>query len=883
MSRSKKIILIVFGALLLLVIFAVAVLPVVIRNQAVKVLEDATGRNVLIEKVSLNPLTLSVSIRGFTVEENGGGPFFSIGALKVALSPASIYRRAIVLSEVAIDSPSLRIVRAGANRFNFTDIAKRQKKSEEKPKKAGIFPFVLKNVHLARGLFELDDQAVAGGCKHRVDNLEINLPWLSSLPADMDREVTVRISMNINDAPLIIVAKSRPFKEDLESSVHIVLKKLNLQELAVYVPQPSPVELASGSFTVDADIHFRLSAEGKPDLSIKGIARLDTLDLNRKNKQPLLKLPVLEIKAANMDPLAGIFAINSITLEEPELFVHRDSQGEWMYERLLSSGDRKPAKGEVPTKATAKAGTAVGRPANSADARLPVFTGAVQDVSDTDKISTIPPPQFSVASLSVKDGRIHFQDDLPPGGFKAEIGEVNLASQGIDNSAGKTGQYDLALQVDKDIRLTSAGSFTVDEPTAKASIELTGLSLKKVWPYLTAYFTAPLKGVVNLSGDLAFGKQEGLSVNSGHLVLKNFSAPYGDGEGIDLASLTIDGAAFYQQTNRLQIDRINLSGGDISVSRESDGDISLQSLLVPKKKGQTEEKTAASASQTNGQKKPEAAKPVAYHLKRLDIDKFNIAFTDKSRPGNPRFALRDAKLSLTDLRGPEQRFATAALDSTFGKKANLKIAGDFVPVPFRYRGNITIGRLPIRAFEAYYPETFNFRILGGLLDLNLALDIALKEGAPEGSFKGDAGISILHMVDSVEEEDLLKWQQLQLDGIDGDLKPFRLVLGQVSLNKVYSRIIVREDGTLNLEELIKKEKTKPPETKPAHEVEKKRMKRKPLLKKRYHRISASAPSRLLKGPFNLPTNICPTISKRPSIILAGGSADFRPRLPPLPS
>ena len=204
--------------------------------------------------------------------------------------------------------------------------------------------------------------------------------------------------------------------------------------------------------------------------------------------------------------------------------------------------------------------------------------------------------------------------------------------------------------------------------------------------------------------------------------------------------------------------------------------------------------------------KQEAAKPLDYRLKQVEIDRFNIAITDKTRPNNPRFTLRDTALSLGGLSGPAPKPAKFSLASTFGKETSLQVAGELTPAPFSYRGDLRIGRLPIRDFEAYYPENLNFLIMGGLLDTTLVLDIALKDGTTTGSFKGDAGLSDFHAVDAVAEEDLLKWQRLQLDGIDGDLKPLRLAIGQVSLNELYSRIIIRKDGTLNLQELIKKEK-----------------------------------------------------------------------------
>ncbi len=120
-----------------------------------------------------------------------------------------------------------------------------------------------------------------------------------------------------------------------------------------------------------------------------------------------------------------------------------------------------------------------------------------------------------------------------------------------------------------------------------------------------------------------------------------------------------------------------------------------------------------------------------------------------------------------------------------------------------------MGRLPLRDFEAYFPSNLNVFILGGFADTAMNVDIALKDGKPTGTFKGSAGIRGFHAIDTVAEEDLLKWESLQLDDIRGNLEPFSLALRQIALNGVYSRIIVRKDGTLNLQNLVEKPKQEP--------------------------------------------------------------------------
>ncbi|MCE5265836.1 MAG: DUF748 domain-containing protein, partial [Deltaproteobacteria bacterium] len=478
--------------------------------------------------------------------------------------------------------------------------------------------------------------------------------------------------------------------------------------------------------------------------------------------------------ASRLEPMAGLFEIESVALTGLELFVSRDRRGEWMYASLL------------PPKASAAA-------------------------DDAKKREEAPPAQtaplaYSVASFKLQDGRIHFRDELPRGGFTADVQEITLALSDIANRPGETGKYDLSLNVDREVRLASQGSFALVEPAAKAAIRLTGLPLQKGWPYLASFLTAPLKGTVDLSGEVAFSGKDGVTAEKGNLSVRQFSAQYGDKEGVNLALLSVTGASFGQKANRLSVDQVRLSGGEVSLSRESDGKLSVQSLLVPPEKAPEAAATGTAAPERKAAPaKQETAKPLDYLLKQVEIDRFNIAFTDRMRPKEPRFTLRNTSFSLAGLSGPKPAPAKLKFATTFGKEASLQAAGDLTPAPFSYRGDLKIGRLPVRDFEPYYPENLNVLILGGLLDTTLALDVALKDGAATGSFKGGLGVSEFHAVDTVEEEDLLKWQRLQIDGIDGDIKPLRLAVSQISLNQVFSRIIIREDGSLNLQELVKKE------------------------------------------------------------------------------
>ncbi|HEX9023687.1 MAG TPA: DUF748 domain-containing protein, partial [Geobacteraceae bacterium] len=298
----------------------------------------------------------------------------------------------------------------------------------------------------------------------------------------------------------------------------------------------------------------------------------------------------------------------------------------------------------------------------------------------------------------------------------------------------------------------------------------------------------------------------------GNFRASGLSARYGDREGFNLSRFEISGAGFNQKTNRLEIAGIRLARGNISLSREADN--SLSPLLLLRKHDTLRPAARKAGSPTSPQpnapllarKKVKPAHEFSFSIKKLQVERFNATFTDKAVGDRPTFSLSNTSLVLSNLNGPRFSPSGVRFSSTFNKATPLKAYGRITPAPFRYQGSVSVGRLPLRDFEAYFPTNINVFIMGGFADAGMDVDITLKDGKPAGSFKGSAGIRAFHALDTVDEEDLLKWESLQLDDIQGTLEPFSLSLRQIALNGVYSRIIVRKDGTLNLQNLVEKPK-----------------------------------------------------------------------------
>jgi uncharacterized protein involved in outer membrane biogenesis len=781
MSKRKKILLIGLASTIALLIFIIAILPFIVRSRAVSAIEQETGRKGHIEKVAINPFTLTVTVKGLAIEAKEGSPLVSIDTLRASLGLVSIYRRALILSQVSIDAPAITFSRLAANSYSFNDILERLK---AKPQSKNKLHFSINNISITNGSLDFDDQAVPGGRKHTIRNLKVAVPFISNIPYLVEKYTDPHISALVNGAPFSFNGKIKPLSKSMETSVHIDLKQLSLPEYVAYSPVKPPADLVSGKLGIDCEVTYRVSKDKKPELGIKGNIVLDSIAVNLRGGQPLLKLPSLQLTASDLEVFAKKFLFDSITVEGMELFASRNDKGIWMHAQLLP-----PVSEEI------KNGPA--------------------DVKKPEEKLQGPLPLVQVASFSLKDGTIHYNDALPPGGFKGSANQIDVAVTNFTTESGKSADYELSMLLDKETSLNIDGRFSLSPVlTVTLSSELSDLRLQKRWPYLAQWLTAPVKGTVDLACETTYSKIDGLTVTDGKLLVSGLATRYGDNEGFDLARFEVNGLGYNQKNNVLEAAEIRLSKGNISFSREENKSISILSLLkknqhtstLPATKPDLPMIAAAKSAAASVEPNSNAARAFSFRFKKLQVEKFNAAFTDKSLDEKPHFTLSNTSLSLSNLNGPKFTPAGLRFSSTFNKSTPLKASGDITPLPFRYKGSITIGRLSLRDFEDYFPSNINVDILSGFADSDMNVDVALKDGKAVGSFKGNAGVRSFHAIDTEAEEDLLKWESLQLDEVQGNLEPFSLSLRQIALNGVYSRIIIREDGTLNLQNLVEKPK-----------------------------------------------------------------------------
>lgn len=495
--------------------------------------------------------------------------------------------------------------------------------------------------------------------------------------------------------------------------------------------------------------------------------RATEIVIQEKSGVPFLSCAGFRISLSPSSLYTRILTFASITLESPSLSITRTAPDRYSFSDIIEH-----------------------------------YQSLIKPVSDGEYI-------IAINSAAVTGGQVHFRDAVPEGGFTGSLNDIDLALKNITTAADTAAGYDLSLLVNNEAPLSSEGSFTLSPLALKTSTEAEGLNLHKGWPYLAKYLTAPLNGIMDLSGEVSFSTAAGLIAENGRVIIRNLATRYGTNEGVNIPSLSAGGASYTQKDNRLVVAEVKLSKGVISLSRETDGQISFLSLFAPHHNPPERKKRSAATHKVDLPKAVPVpvsgtAKMFSYQLKQLQADQLELFFIDKSRSPKTSFSLHDTSIVLKNLNGPDRAPSQLMFSTIFGTQTPLKGSGIVTPLPFSYTGTINVQHLPIKDFTGYFPENVNIKVVNGSLDAALNVDITVRDGTPFGTFKGNGGVRSFSGIDTISGESLLAWESLQLDEFHGSLEPFILDVRKIALNGVYSRIIVNKDGTLNLQHLVRK-------------------------------------------------------------------------------
>jgi uncharacterized protein involved in outer membrane biogenesis len=498
---------------------------------------------------------------------------------------------------------------------------------------------------------------------------------------------------------------------------------------------------------------FRLTVEG--------------FSLDDPESGPMLAFRRLVVDFSLSSAWRRAWTFSEVTLEQPEFRAQRGADGIGNVQRML---ERLPP------------------PAKPAE---PEADGA--------------PPRVVLHNVSLVEGQLAIKDEAHPESWSLALGPLSFTMQDFATLPEREGLYTLELTGPGGGRIRWSGSFAVAPLYSAGRGEVENVALARLWEYVQPDFDAALTGDARLGLGFEYvvdASDQALDVRlqGGRAVLTGLEVEQRS-SGAALLALprtTADGIEFDLAGATLGIGSVELEQPRVELRRLEDGTIDLAAALTPA--ASDPDDADADAAEGDGDAAGEAAAPgLAIELGALRIGGGRVAFEDRMAPRPVQLVLEDLGLAVTDYRSADGHRADVELEAMAASGGSLAVSGAVRATPLDVGLDLDVQGLFLLPALPYADEAMNLEVSSLLADAEGRITLSDEEPF---AYAGKASLRALDSRLPGKDEQLVGWQAVDAEGIDLSLAGRSLRIGKVILSEPFLRVLVNEDGELNLGAIV---------------------------------------------------------------------------------
>lgn len=418
------------------------------------------------------------------------------------------------------------------------------------------------------------------------------------------------------------------------------------------------------------------------------------------------------------------------------------------------------------------------------------------------------PFPLRIGSIRLSDGYLHFQDDRPSEPIEFLYDAMNLELKNLSTLPDDNTDMTLVAAGPNGGHIDWSGTFSLSPIASKGTLKITDGKMKAFWPYVRDAVPLVLEnGVYNLQTDYTFSlsKETELLLDKTALSIASFAIKAPDGRPlVRLAKLDVSESSVDLAKQVVTVGKIRSEQLETWAALEADGQLDWQKLFAsqpakPTAKEKAEPATAEPSSEEKATTEA-ASKPWQVLLRDTQLRNYQVHLADRTQKEPVALDIGPLNADLLNFDSLNKSPFTLKLDSGVGKQGKLQASGEVNLAPVTAKLKVSTQDIDLRIAQAYISPFIRLELRSGMLGSDL--DVALKSTEPLAfSVTGKARVNQLHTLDTIKDRDFVKWQQLDLDGIDyrhGDA----LSIAKVNLLQPYARFMINEDRTTNVDDLL---------------------------------------------------------------------------------
>ncbi|MCK5230096.1 MAG: DUF748 domain-containing protein, partial [Desulfobulbaceae bacterium] len=514
-----------------------------------------------------------------------------------------------------------------------------------------------------------------------------------------------------------------------------------------------------------ARLSYLNRSDNTSKLALTGLIFIRDIDVTDDHGVGYIRLPHIAVTMADSNLLEREIRIANLTLKNPELRLER-----------LSNNDILPISLMMTTPETNR-------------------TSPGEENHDNGGI----PFEMTIDEIFLENGNVTFSDtNAQP--FTTTLNPVDVKVVNFSTIPEQVAGFDVAVRTESEESISLKGNLGITPLLVEGNADIKAIKLTKYAPYLKKILIPDLvDGKIDISTDYHYSSRDSvtetrlsnLAVTVSDLVLKDEKS---QDEIVSLPQLTIANSELDLEEKTLTINDFYSQGADILMLKDKDGRINLADMVrLPEKENDDDGSGPPAESGT------EKSGTWLVNLNQGKIEKYSLTMMDMG-PATPAVTkIDDFDMTFSDLSTAQNSRGGLSFGFRLNEAGEISGKGGLGLIPLFASLDLDIKNLGLKPLQPYIGEQVNIVVTSGAVSVNGNLELNQQE--QEGvviRFGGNSRLNDLAIVDGVAGEDLLGLKNLSITGVRFSSQPQSLDIKDISLQDIFAKLIIAEDGTLNL-------------------------------------------------------------------------------------
>ena len=764
----KRIGLIVSGLFMLYVIIGFWVVPPLLKPRLEEQMSGLIGRKVTIAEIKLNPLVLSATISDLTVHEIDGQPFAGFQELFANTQISSIFKWAFTVREIRVLGPFGVLKLLPNNALNIDDILAKLSEPKPEPKEeAGLPRAIIEKFQVSDGKAVVENLSGKGPIREEVAPISFTVENLSTLEGrqgeyrftgvgpmggqfEVDGKITVS-PVRVNGNYTITDTRISHYWEHFKDLVSFQII--------------SGTTDVSGEYTIEiVDGQFNARLEN-------GAFELDDFKLVEKGKEEvLIALPTLFIQGITADLSTREISIDRVHTADAAFKSWVAADGTSELQNLFQPDIEKL----IETKGK----------------QTPVTKAETTDTA---------PWETTVNHVDVKNWQFTIDAQTRKEPIRETVALNNFTVENLSTAEDQRGTYAFDGTGPSGATIQLKGELTVNPVWTQGRYSISNAKLIHFWEHIKDHVSFQIvNGSTGASGDFFVAIEDGrlsARLQNGTYSLKDFElVEKGKKEVlIALPAISIKGIGADWQAREVSIERVQAADGRIQSWLSPEGTFELQRLFL-----QDLEKSMKRKKTEEPKPEPAHAQPWQVALKKMEVTNWGLAFEDRTLTRPAKLSVDNIDAVVENLTNIKDKTAALGVSMRINQAGNVKINGKAGIVPLQADLNLITTKIALKSFQAYVDDAVNAQIASGTTSSNGRIRYRGKDAQPQIRYEGEFSVDELEIQDRVQSEDFITLAQLKTRGIELELRPNKLDVSQVLIDRPHARVTINEAGVINV-------------------------------------------------------------------------------------